>query len=416
MSFTFPGALPPSTLQPHMSYKNIVIVGAATAGLTAATQLAKTLPETHRVVLIEANPVAFWSISALRASVEPGYEKEIVKDVTSENVFGAGARHVALSSTKVVDLKEDYVVVDHDVTNLVSGSTLEGDKTKIPIDKVVLAIGAVYAFPARIAPDSKTKQDILNDFQKLQSQVKDAKHILIVGGGPTGVEFAGEVTERYPEKGSSITLVTMGSKLVSNGNDAFVGLSDKLNAQLKKRGVNILFEDSVEADSLPTGPLDEVKTFKTKNGKSVQADFVLVGTGGKPNTSLVKSVDPSVINSRGQVTVNPDLSVKSDKPLWKNYFVVGDANDAPVPKTSFMAGNHAGHTAKNILALVNAESKGTKGQTKPAPGSPGNMISVPLGKSGGASYLFFATVGGWLTGMMKGKTLFLGNFNAFFNK
>ncbi|PWY98572.1 FAD/NAD(P)-binding domain-containing protein [Testicularia cyperi] len=397
-----------------MSYKNIVVVGAATAGLTAAAELAKSLPETHRVILLEANPAAFWTIAALRASVQPGYEKEIVRDVNTKNVFGDNTRHIALNSTRVIDIKEDHVVVDRDVSSEIQGSRFNGTGTEIPIDRAILALGADYGFPNRISKSAKTKDDIYADFQRLQSQIKAAQNILVLGGGPTGVEFVGEVVQVYPEKAKNITLVTRGDHLISNGKDSFVTLSSKLISQLKGKGVNVVLDDSISADDLSTGALESSTTFTTEKGAQIPADFVFIASGGKPNSELVKAVDASVVNDKGQVVVNPDLSVKSSSPLWKRYFVVGDANDAPVSKTSYMAGTHASATAKNIIEIVKAEAKSAKPNTKPAPPQSGDIIMVPLGKWGGAGYLMFFTPGSWITGSIKGKSLFLSNFTKFF--
>lgn len=43
-------------------------------------------------------------------------------------------------------------------------------------------------------------------------KIKGAKSILIVGGGPTGVELAGEIAFDYPEK--DVTLVHNGYRLL----------------------------------------------------------------------------------------------------------------------------------------------------------------------------------------------------------
>lgn len=51
--------------------KNIVIVGAS-GGIYAARALEKSLPKTHRVILIERNDYAFYHPAALRAGTLPG--------------------------------------------------------------------------------------------------------------------------------------------------------------------------------------------------------------------------------------------------------------------------------------------------------------------------------------------------------
>lgn len=53
--------------------------------------------------------------------------------------------------------------------------------------------GSTYAFPARPPNGAKSIAEVNAAFQSLQSNIKSASSILIVGAGPTGIEFAGEL-------------------------------------------------------------------------------------------------------------------------------------------------------------------------------------------------------------------------------
>lgn len=392
------------------SLKNVVVVGAATAGVQLAHALAKSLPPTHRVVLIEANPVAYWSIGALRAAVQPGFEDQVLHDLSTQSIFGHGSRHTVLASTRVVDLKPDHVLVSRDVTASLPGSALDSEgRTQIPADRIALAVGADYAFPARISPSATTKEDVLEHFRQMQKEIKASSEILVIGGGPTGVEFVGEVLDLYPQK--KVTLLTRGSGLVTNGKDAFAGLSNKLISQLKTKGVQLIFDDSLATDNLRTGPLSRVETFTTSKGATITADYVLISSGGRPNTHWIQALDPSIIDSSGHIKVTPTFSI--DSPNWARYYAIGDAANTPGPKTSFMAGQHAPALAHNIVSAIRNQPVS---KLKKAAPPPGNMIVVPLGKSGGASHLMFFSAGSWTTSLMKGKTLFLSNFKGWFSK
>ncbi|SPO22176.1 related to AIF1 - mitochondrial cell death effector [Ustilago trichophora] len=400
--------------------KNVVVVGAASAGLFTAQSLAKSLPDTHRVVLIEANPVAYWSIGALRAAVQPGFEDKIIHDLTNDTVFGANTRHVVLAGTRVVDLLTDGAVVNRDVTASLPGSeTLKGEgegegvKTKVQADKVVLAVGADYGFPSRISPSSSTKDDVLREFQQMQKEIAAAQEILVIGGGPTGVEFVGEVLDEHPNK--VVTLLTRGPGLVTNGKDSFAGLSSKLLSQLQNLGVRVILNDSLSADDLSTGPLGESKTFTTEKGQKISADYLMLSSGGKPSTGWIRAIDSSIIDpDTSLITVTPTFSIASSSPRWANYYALGDAASTPGPKTSYIAQQHGPALAHNIVTAINAAGNTTSSKLKKAGGPPGNMIVVPLGKSGGASYLMFFSVGGWLTSLAKGKTLFVDMFHKWF--
>ncbi len=65
-----------------------------------------------------------------------------------------------------------------------------------------------------------------------------------------------------------------------------------------------------------------------------------------------------------------------------------------------MAQQHFAPLAHNIVASIKGESES---KMKKAGGPPGNMIVVPFGKGGGASYLMLGSLGGWATSLIKAK-------------
>ncbi|EPQ30492.1 uncharacterized protein PFL1_02018 [Pseudozyma flocculosa PF-1] len=407
--------------------KNVVVVGAA-SGIVTANLLASKLPPTHRLVLIEANEVAFWPIGALRAAVEQAFEKEIVAPLT--HLYQDHPRHVVLNKTRVVGLEPNAVIVDRlapehldlaaSGTPAAGASERNGGGHRIEFDRAVLALGSSYSFPSRTVAPEEAK--ILESFQTAQREIEAAQHLLVIGGGPVGVEFVGEVLERHPQKASGITLVTNSNRLVSKDGKQ-EGVHDKLLSQLQKKGINIVFEDEVDFGDVPlrTGAVEGGrKTFKTKNkGVEIHADYLLDGTGGKPNTSLVASVDASVLNGVGAIKVDAALRVKSDGSSsafdWSRYLATGDCNDLPCAKTWFAAEGQAKTAAHNVLELIKAEGGPTASHPKVQDASiPPNMIVVPLGKRGGASQLFFVSLGGWFTSLAKGNSLFVSQFKGYY--
>lgn len=79
--------------------------------------------------------------------------------------------------------------------------------------------------------------DVCTENEKL----KAAKSVLIVGGGPTGVELAGEIVTDFPDK--KVTLVHGGARLLE-----FVG--EKAGAKalpwLESKGVTVILNDKLE--------------------------------------------------------------------------------------------------------------------------------------------------------------------------
>lgn len=67
-----------------------------------------------------------------------------------------------------------------------------------------LAQGSTYSFPFRPITGQSTLKEIKAFLRGFQEGIKNASSILIVGGGPTGAEFAGEIAAQH--KGKKITV------------------------------------------------------------------------------------------------------------------------------------------------------------------------------------------------------------------
>jgi NADH dehydrogenase FAD-containing subunit len=80
---------------------------------------------------------------------------------------------------------------------------------------LVLCTGAHYNSPWRDGEkEQKTYQERDDECKQVREQIKNAKSILIVGGGATGVESAGYIAEKYSDK--KIGICQRGDKLVAS--------------------------------------------------------------------------------------------------------------------------------------------------------------------------------------------------------
>lgn len=397
---------------------NVVVVGASCAGLVLANTLAKTLPPTHRIVLIDANPVAFFPIAALRAAVLPGWEEKAIHDLTTASVFGErNTRHVVLSSTRVVGINPEAVIVesDDDVGEFLSEAQQEEgeeNRWRIEVDKAVLAVGSTGNFPQRL--DNKvtaTKEGVIQAFQTMQEEIRAAESILILGGGPTGVEWAGEILDVHPTKRISLVTRAPGLCTRGNGTDRYGGLSAKLVAELKGKGVRLIFTDSIPSDQTrTTGPFGSISTFKTEKEDEVSADYIIHAKLGRPHTSWLAAIDPNLVDpDTGLIRVNSVFRLEAQG--WERHFALGDAASTPGKKDGHVAGTHAYSVAYNITADINGveEIKWKKAKDLPV-----DILMVPLGKSGGASHIGGWVVGAWFTGWFAGKRLLTNVFEGWF--
>jgi pyruvate/2-oxoglutarate dehydrogenase complex dihydrolipoamide dehydrogenase (E3) component len=263
-----------------------------------------------------------------------------------------------------------------------------------------MAQGSTHAFPCR--PASSDLEETLSALRTLQGQVEKSNSILISGGGPVGVEFAGEVFSQYP--GKKITLVTSSKTLIASANNP--KLHSKLLYQLEKAGVRVIFGQKVSMEDDSTRPLPGLTKFTTNSGEEIEADFVFNGFGSRPNTDLIKQIDGDAVNADGFVKVNDDLTIKSS--VVPHLYAVGDVNELPGGKTYMAATGQAPVAAANIL--VNVTDIGKKQKVSP----PRAVMAIPLGAKGGAIQLPFATLGEWTVSLIKGRTLFVSSFTSMY--
>lgn len=155
-----------------------------------------------------------------------------------------------------------------------------------------------------------------------QDKIKSANSILIVGGGPTGVELAGEITVDFPDK--KVTLVHRGSRLLE-----FIGpkASQKTLDWLTLRRVEVILEQSVDLTTVSDG------TYRTSAGETLEADCHFLCTGKPIGSSwLRETMLKDSLDTRGRLMVDGQLRVKGHK----NIFAIGDITDIPVRWADFI--------------------------------------------------------------------------------
>ncbi|KAF7823199.1 apoptosis-inducing factor-like protein A-like [Senna tora] len=159
------------SILPNNYEQEVVIVGGGVAGAF----LAKILQDHAHITLID--PKEYFEIpwACLRAMVEPAVAERIV--VNHRDYFKKGD----LVTSSAVTITETEVFTE--------------DGTQVPYDYLVIATGHTEPVP-------KTRDERINQFKEENEKIKSAKSILIVGGGPTGVELAGEIAVDFPEKKS----------------------------------------------------------------------------------------------------------------------------------------------------------------------------------------------------------------------
>lgn len=155
-------------------------------------------------------------------SVEEVKERSIVLDDTHED-FGR-------------EIEFDYMILAT-VSFLFSLFKLPG-RALTPRESILQ--GSKYPFPCRPPPGRSTEESILELFRKLQGEIAEASSVLICGGGPVGLELAGEIAEYYNTNSSrqkkKVTLIHSGKRILA-GEGWKPKFGDNLKNQLEKLGV-----------------------------------------------------------------------------------------------------------------------------------------------------------------------------------
>ena len=244
------------------------------------------------------------------------------------------------------------------------------DAGEIPYDYLVLATGAGYSgdpirASAGSAPDRRAH------FRDWAERIRNAKRILIVGGGPVGVEVAAEILEDLP--GKRLTLIHRGQQLLPS---LTTGPQSYALAHLQKRGA-------------------VVRLGETAGEQSIQeADVVLRCAG-------------TALESNVPVDVDAHLRVTG----VHNVFAVGDITSLPEPKMGIWAGKHAAVVIENLRRLLRA---GT-GQAVPLksyrPATGSQTMLVTLGRRHGTGHLPIGDfTNSWFARQVKSRDVFIGRY------
>ena len=333
--------------------KTIVIVGGGFAGTTLARALDGKLPRGYELVLISEESYTTFNPmlpEAVGASIFPEQVVAPIRQMLGRTRFIMGR-----------------VSAIHPHRRTLTASTLAGELT-LPYLHLVLAFGnrarldlipglAENALPLKTIGDAMhIRNMVLRRVAQIELETDPAVrrrlgHFVVIGGGFSGVETAGELVDclagilrYYPRVAKDELKVT----LLQDQPRLLPELSERLGVaahrSLAARGVDV--RTSTRATCV--GP----RAVALAGGEMLHAATTICTIGTRPNALVERMTIPV---ERGRIVVNPDLSVRDTAGLW----AIGDCalvtnarNGRFAPPTAQFAVREARHLAANLLAVL----------------------------------------------------------------
>ncbi|MHA6762659.1 FAD-dependent oxidoreductase [Streptacidiphilus sp. PAMC 29251] len=325
----------------------VVVIGGGYGGATVA----KALDQVAEVVLVEQRDAFFHNVAALRGVVDPQWADRMFLPYDA-----------LLSRGRVVHARAERV--EPDAVFLASGERIEADF-------LVLATGSNYPFPAGI--DLLDAASARSRLDGTREALAAAGSVLLLGAGPVGLEFAGEIRAAWPDK--RITVVDPREDVL--GGDLPQELRVEMRRQLAEAGVDLVLGTRLTREP-PSAP-GQAETFTAvlDSGAELKADIWFRCYGSAPVTGFLGSGLSAARQPSGLLEVLPTLQL----PGHERVFALGDVTAIAEAKKAKAAEDHAQVVAANISTLI---AGGGGELVAYRPGGP--MMALSFGPSGGAGY------------------------------
>jgi NADH dehydrogenase len=335
----------------------VLVLGGGFGGIGAAQKLKKSAVD---VVLVDKND--YHTFQPLLYQVATGLlEQPAVGHPVRDLFHGQDNTRLHKDRVSAIDLDKREVQF--------------AELGSVGYDYLVLGLGAEvnffgvegaaeYSFPLYTLADAvRLRNHVLERWEAADkdSELVDdgALNIVVVGGGPTGVETAGALAELYNgnfrKDYPDIDADSAGITLVEAGPEIFAMFKPDIRnyavEALTKRGVEVTTGEVVESIT--------PQRVKLKSGKELAAHTLVWGAGLQGN-ALVQSLGIDL--ERGnRIAVDPDLRL----PSHPEVFVVGDVAAITDPKTqqvlpqlgsvALQSGEHAGETIARLVESKDPE-------------------------------------------------------------
>ncbi|WP_147114008.1 NAD(P)/FAD-dependent oxidoreductase [Tateyamaria sp. syn59] len=328
---------------------DILVIGAGSGGLSVA---AGAVQMGAKVVLLEGHKMGGDCLNygcvpskALIASGKAAYGQTHSAEYGVANAapqvdYAAAKDHVAqvIAQIEPVDSQERFetlgVQVIREFGHFISDTEVQAGDTVIKARRVVIATGSSPFVPPIDGID--TVPYLTNE--TLWELRERPDHLLIIGGGPIGMEMA----QAHRRLGSKVTVIE-GDKALGKDDSE---MAEVVLTNLRREGIEIV--EGALAEKIEGA--DGSVTVHTKDGRRFDGSHLLVAVGRKSNTDKLNLSAAGIETTKTGVKVDDSLRTTN-----RRVYAVGDV--AGGLQFTHVAGYHAGVIIRSLLFALPAKTK-----------------------------------------------------------
>ncbi|KAF6832239.1 alternative nadh-dehydrogenase [Colletotrichum musicola] len=355
--------------------KTLVILG---TGWGSVSLLKKLDTENYNVVVI--SPRNYFLFTPLLPSCTTGTieHRSIMEPVRTI------LRHKK-AAVKFYEAEASSIDPDRKVVKILDTSEIKGSmsETEVAYDMLVIGVGAENAtFGIQGVRENSCFLKEIGDAQAIRKKIMDCvetaafkdqsaedisrlMHMVVVGGGPTGVEFAGELQDFFEEDIKrlvpeiadrfKVTLIEALPNVLPSFSKQLIEYTEKTFKEekidiLTKTMVKKVTDKTVEAEG--TGPDGKKQTISIPYGLLVWA----TGNAVRPIVRDLITRIPAQKDSRRGLAVNEYLVVQGTRDIW----AIGDcavAGYAPTAQVAAQEGNFLAKLFNNMARTETLEER-----------------------------------------------------------
>jgi NADPH-dependent 2,4-dienoyl-CoA reductase/sulfur reductase-like enzyme len=331
-----------------MVNKKILVIGGVAAGTSAASKAKRIDPDADVKIIQDERVVSYGAcgIPYVIEGIVSDFQELIER---SADIFKKEYQIDVITNTRAQridrDRKEVYTI---DLQNRV--------ETIYEYDSLVIATGARAIIPNIKGVDQTDGDDIFlirnyEDGLKIydSKKAKNASTCVVVGAGLVGLEMIEAFTKRKARRKMDITVVEMSDHVLPTMLDK--NMAKIVQRELESNGVKVITGEQVEeivGNSISRD--DNVKTIKTNTNRQIDTDFILLGTGVRPNSEIAKDTGielgyANAIKVNDYMRTNiPDIFSAGDCATARSY-ITNENMYIPLGTTANRQGRVAGENA-----------------------------------------------------------------------